>query len=144
MKNTNSVRHALTLFVILLVETEDEIFVDAEDTTPGAPTQATSEDASASKPDTLIVNEETRMTSADPDPIFHAYSVQPYQESENLAVVENIPRSEDTTGDISLAECNELEWDTCAMYDDNAVLVNEGIYSDEDYIYVVMTADEFK
>ena len=110
-----------------------------------------SEDASTSKPDTLIVNEETRITSADPDPIFHAYSVQvqPCQESENVAVVENIPISEEARGDMTLSECNELEWDTCAMYDDNAVLVNEGIHvsksvAEENYFDVIMRADEFR
>lgn len=113
-------------YCILLAETEDDIFVDAEDT-PGAPTQVTSEDAGASKPEGLM-SEESRTTAAGPDPIFHAYSVQPCQEVERVAVVENFATNEKASNDHSPAECNELEWDTCIMYDDNAVLVNEGIH----------------
>ena len=102
--------------------------MDAEDT-PGAPTQVTSEHAAASKPESLM-NEENTSTAADPDPIFHAYSVQlqPCQEIERVAVVENVAMNEEASNDHSPPECNELEWDTCTMYDDNAVLVNEGIH----------------
>ena len=98
--------------------------MNAEDT-PGAPTQVTSEDVAASKPESLIEN---RSTAADPDPIFHAYSVQPCQEIERVGEVENFATNEKASNDHSPPECNELEWDTCAMYDDNAVLVNEGIH----------------
>ena len=98
--------------------------MDAENI-PGAPTQVTSEDAAPSKPESLIEN---RSAAAGPDPIFHAYSVQPCQEIERDAVVENFATNEKASNDHSTPECNELEWDTCAMYDDNAVLVNEGIH----------------
>ena len=109
---------------ILLLDDDDEIFLDADDTTIASPMQESIHE-SACEPE--IFSEENSPATAEPDPIFHAYTTQQSEEDENGAAGLNSSENQATTSDVSLLECNELEWDTCLIDDDDTpLIVNEG------------------
>jgi hypothetical protein len=111
----------LTLLNMLLSD-NDEIFVDANETSVSPMQESTH--ASVSKPDAEMLNEDSSSTTA--DPIFHAYTTQQSQGDEIGAAGVDNSENQATSSDVSLLECNELEWDTCVVDDDAPLIVNEG------------------
>jgi hypothetical protein len=95
-------------------DNEDEIFVDADDTTIEPMQESFHESFNP-------MDQDSSSTTAQPDPIFHAYTTQQSQDNENGAVNSE---NEATSSDVSVVEFNELEWDTCII--DGDTPLNEG------------------
>ena len=67
---------------------------------------------------TEVMDDLITLTTTEADPIFQVTAVQESHEAENPAG-ENSLEDEARTSEVSIFECNEMEWDTCVL--------NEGI-----------------
>ena len=99
------------------LDNEDEIFVDAATIEPMQESYHESMERN-------IFDQDSSPTTGEQDPIFHAYTTQQSEDDQNVMVEVNSSETQATASDVSLLECNELEWDTCII-DQNTPL-NEG------------------